>query len=95
MIGRIRAQRLRRALSFVAVAAAVEVFALQVAAGVVDVGDFDAEPVDAPADPPPTTAGRLTLQVKSGQEGMRLEGFLFLLKTLEAALQDVSVPVCA
>lgn len=51
-------------LSFVAVAAAVEVFALQVSTGVVDAGDFHAKPVDAPADPPPPTAGRLTLQGK-------------------------------
>lgn len=51
----------RFAPSFVAVAAAVELLALQVATGVVDAGDFHAEAVDAPADPPSPTTGRLTL----------------------------------
>lgn len=53
-----------RPFSFVAVAAGVEIFALQVASGVVDAGDLHAEPVDAPADAPPPAAGRLTLQPK-------------------------------
>lgn len=59
-------------LSFVAVAAALVFFALEVSAGVVDAGDLDAESVDAPADAPPPPAGRLTLpthsRVKSRKE---------------------------
>ncbi len=51
--------------SLIAVAAAVKVFALQVSFGVVDAGDFHAEPVDAPADPPPPAARWLTLQAES------------------------------
>lgn len=53
------------ALSFVAVAAVVEVFALQVSsAGVVHAGDSVTEAVHAPADPSLSTTGWLTLQAK-------------------------------
>lgn len=53
-------------LSFVAVVAAVELFALQVSSGEVDARDLHAKPVDAPADAPPPPAGRLALRVKWG-----------------------------
>lgn len=61
MIGRFSEDH-RSLGSFVAVAAAVQLLALQVALGVVDAGDLDAEAVHAPADPPPAAAGRFALQ---------------------------------
>lgn len=51
-------------VSFVDVAAAVQIFTLQVSACVVNARDFDPEPIDAPADSPFTTTGRFTLQSK-------------------------------
>lgn len=52
-------------LSFVAVAVAVQLSALQVSSRVADARDLHPEAVHAPADPPFTTTGRLTLQAQS------------------------------
>lgn len=73
-----RAQRVRLCpLSFVAVAAAaaVKIFALQVSSCIVDAGDFHAESVHTPTDPPPTTTRRLALQKKSNQENVKIFHF--------------------
>ena len=56
-------------ISFVAVAAAVQVFALQVAAGVADAGDLAAEAVHAPADAPLPAPRRLALQMWRESKG--------------------------
>lgn len=57
--------------SFIAVAAVVEHFALQVSSGVVHARDSPPEPVNAPADPSFTATRRLTLQVKNGEKRIR------------------------